>query len=215
MAARSSIDISATATRGGRKRRDQRTLTLLIVGRITGRRYDGLCRIRNISAGGLMAEICTSFDIGEPVRIELRNGQSANGVVRWMREDELGIQFEQPLADIRQFLAEPKPTAHHEDIPLIRSPRLPTDCSADILVDGHHHHAVVTDLSQGGARIASTASLASDGLLVLTIAGLPPLHAAVRWVGTEGAGVAFLDPLAFAPFAQWLGDPALRYNRRN
>jgi len=194
--------------------RDARTLTLLLVGRITGERSDGLCRIRNISTGGLMAEVCAAFAVDEAVRIEFRNGQIVTGSVRWTKAGALGIQFDRPVDDIRQLLSEPKPTGRQAGVRLVRSPRLPTDCSADILLDGRHHRGAITDVSQSGARLVTTAPLERDRLLTLAVAGLPHLRAVVRWIGQDGAGLTFLEPLAFTTLARWLDDPALRYNRR-
>ena len=96
MASKSVIGPPAPAS-GSSRRRDPRSLTLLIVGRITGGNADGLCRIRNISTGGLMAEVCASFAADEAVRIELRNGQVIAGQVRWTRDGALGVQFDTPV----------------------------------------------------------------------------------------------------------------------
>lgn len=205
---------SPSAPQPGQERRDARTLTLLLVGRIVGERTDGLCRVRNISAGGLMAEVFTRFETGDTARIELRNGQSVAGTVRWTKDGGLGLQFEERVDDLGEVLAEPRPLSRRAGLQQVRAPRLLTDCSADIQLDGHHHHAAVTNLSQCGARLATAAAVEPDTLLTLTIAGLPAVSAAVRWVRDGEAGLSFLTPLAFATLARWLDDPALRYNRR-
>lgn len=197
-----------------RMRREARALTLLLVGRISSARTDGLCRIRNISAGGLMAETFARFEVGDAVRIELRNGQMVAGTVRWTRDGGLGLEFDARVEDIHRLLSEPLASGREEGVPLVRAPRLPTDCSADIQLDGHHYRAAVSNLSQGGARLVTSAPLEAGRLLTLAIAGLPTVRAAIRWVGEGTAGLTFLAPLAFATLAQWLDDPALRYNRR-
>lgn len=194
--------------------RDARALTLLLVGRIIGTHGDGLCRIRNISASGLMAEVCASFAIGEMVGIELRNGWMLAGEVRWTKAGTIGLRFERPITDIKRFLAEQRSGLRKPDGRISRSPRLPTDCSADVQIDGLHYHGAVTDLSQHGARLVTSAPLVRDGLMALTMAGLPQLRGVARWLAEDGAGITFLDPLAFAMLAEWLDDPALRYNRK-
>lgn len=205
---------SPSAPPHGQERRDARTLTLLLVGRIVGERTDGLCRVRNISAGGLMAEVFTRFETGDTARIELRNGQSVAGTVRWTKDGGLGLQFKERVENLREVLAEPRPARRRAGVQQVRAPRLLTDCSADIQLDGHHHHAAVANLSQCGARLVTAAALEPDKLLTLTIAGLPAVSAAVRWAKDGEAGLSFLTPLAFATLARWLDDPALRYNRR-
>ncbi len=197
-----------------RERRDPRTLTLLLVGRIIGERTDGLCRIRNISPGGLMAEVFARFEVGDEVRIELRNGQMLAGTVRWTRDGGLGLEFAERVKDIRELLSEPRLGTRQTSGSQIRAPRLPTDCSADVLFDGRHHLGAVANLSQCGARLVTATPLEPDQVLTLAIAGLPPVQAAVRWAKEGEAGLSFLTPLAFATLARWLDDPALRYNRR-
>jgi hypothetical protein len=194
--------------------RDARMLTVLLVGRVIRPRGDGLCRIRNISAGGLMAEICAPFTVGEHVAIELRNDRILDGVVRWIRPGKIGVQFDQPLTDIAQILSEQRSGQRRRGGPARRSPRLLTDCSADIQMDGHHFHGAMIDLSQHGARLVTNAPMRRDRLLRLTVAGLPPLRATVRWLTEDGAGVTFLDPIAFTVLGEWLEKPELRYNRQ-
>jgi hypothetical protein len=193
--------------------RDARMLTVLLVGRIIRPNGDGLCRIRNISAGGLMAEVCARFMVEERVTIELRNDRMLEGVVRWIKPGKIGVQFDQPLTDIAQILSEQRLGQRRRGGPARRSPRLPTDCSADIQLDGHHFHGAVTDVSQHGARLVTSAPVRIDRLLRLTVAGLPPLRGTVRWLTEDGAGITFLDPIAFTLLGEWLEKPELRYNR--
>ena len=194
--------------------REARMVTVLMVGRILGPLGDGLCRIRNLSAGGLMAEVFAPFAVEDRIGIELRNGFMLDGEVRWTRQGQIGIRFDQPVADIKSFLAEQRAGLRRRDGYVGRAPRLLVDCSADIRIDGRHHHGVVADISQYGARLVTAAPLVRDGQLSLSVAGLPHLRGAVRWVAEDGAGITFLDPLGFKPLGEWLRDPALRYNRR-
>lgn len=193
---------------------EARPVTLLLVGRILGPHGDGLCRIRTVSAWGLTAEVRASFAIGEKVRIELRSGHALLGEISSAKPGMIDVRFDAPITDLKQFLAGQRSGQRRPGSQVTRSPRLPADCSADILVDGWHHHGVATDISQNGVRLVTTAPLSRDKLLSVAIAGLPPLRAVVRWCAEDGAGVAFLDPLAFAVLAEWAEDPALRYNRR-
>lgn len=58
-------------------------------------------RVRNLSAGGLMAEYAHPIAIGTPVDIELRGIGWVKGRVAWMAEGRIGIAFERdvnPLA---------------------------------------------------------------------------------------------------------------------
>lgn len=193
--------------------RSPRLMTLLLVGRITGARADLPCRIRNISTGGLMAEVLADFAVAEHVRIELRNGNAVTGSVRWTDGPRLGIQFDTAV-DVERLLSEPSMVRRRATAIVPRAPRLPTDCPAEIRIEGRVRRAAMVDLSQGGAKLVTAAPLGKGGLLTLAVPGLDPLRAAVRWVAGDRAGIAFLEAIAFTRLAEWLGDPAIRYARR-
>lgn len=190
--------------------RAPRFRTLLLVGRMVSARHDALCRIRNISEGGLMAEARADFAAGECVRIELRNGNSIAGSVRWTDGGTLGIMFDAP-ADPQRLLSEPAMARQPRVARVPRSPRLPTDCAAEIRIDGRVQRVKLRDLSQGGARLVIAMPLERDALLTLAVPGLGLLRASVRWVRDDQAGIAFLEAIAFATLAEWFDRPALRY----
>lgn len=54
-------------------------------------------RIRNLSAGGLMAEPNTALVNGQNVRIELRNLGLVAGRVAWANDRQFGIAFDSPI----------------------------------------------------------------------------------------------------------------------
>lgn len=54
-------------------------------------------RIRNLSAGGLMAEVPVRVARGEPVEIHLRSIGWISGHVAWITEGRLGIAFDHPI----------------------------------------------------------------------------------------------------------------------
>lgn len=195
--------------------RDSRTFTLLLVAHVAredGR--DGLCRVRNVSPGGLMADVVMHIREGEAVRVDLRNGQSRAGVVRWVKDGQFGMQFDEPLADVQAFLAEPDRAVRADGVPVIRSPRLDAECSASLLLDGRHYPGTVCDLSQGGARLVTSAPADRDRLLTLSVPGLPSLRTVVRWSDLPSIGVSFLDHLSYAALARWLEDDRMRFSRR-
>lgn len=193
--------------------REPRAFTLLLVSRIVGPRGDGLCRVRNISNGGLMGETVMPLTADERVRVELRNGHCLAGQIRWSENDRIGVRFNTPLHNIKYVLAEPSRARRNDAVPTVRSPRLDTNCSADVQLDGHHHIARLVDISQSGARLKANAPVRRGQLLTLNIAGLPHQQATVRWAAEEDIGLAFLDRLAFNVLAPWLNDPAMRFNR--
>lgn len=54
-------------------------------------------RIRNLSAGGLMAEIPTDVPRGERVEINLRSIGWVSGYIAWVTEGRVGIAFDHPI----------------------------------------------------------------------------------------------------------------------
>jgi hypothetical protein len=51
-------------------------------------------RIRNLSAGGLMADCAFAFEEGEAVWVSIRAVGTAVGTVAWYRAGRLGVQFD-------------------------------------------------------------------------------------------------------------------------
>lgn len=189
--------------------RAPRTMTLLLVGRMIGERSDALCRIRNISDGGLRAEVHAHFEVGERIRIEFRNSDTIAGVVRWADGTVIGVRFDAPV-DVARLLAG-SATQRGEGAQAPRAPRLPTSSWAEIRIGGHVHRAALLDLSQGGAKLRARATLARDAIVTLVVPGLEPVRGVVRWARGEHVGIAFLEPIAFATLAHWLNDPGSRY----
>ena len=51
-------------------------------------------RVRNLSAGGMMADCPTSVEQGRAVEIELRNIGTVPGKIVWARNQQIGVAFE-------------------------------------------------------------------------------------------------------------------------
>lgn len=86
------IDNSA-AKRGA----NRDSLLLKAVLRFPSTKHEGEVRIRNLSAGGLMAETPERVSRGEPVEIHLRSIGWITGHVAWATEGRLGIAFDSPI----------------------------------------------------------------------------------------------------------------------
>lgn len=57
----------------------------------------GEVRIRNLSAGGLMAEAPVLAKRGDKVELELRNIGQVTGYVAWVAQGRFGIAFDHPI----------------------------------------------------------------------------------------------------------------------
>ena len=54
-------------------------------------------RVRNLSAGGLMAECARVADAGTPVMLEVRGIGEVSGKIAWCTEGRIGIALDSPI----------------------------------------------------------------------------------------------------------------------
>jgi hypothetical protein len=184
------------------RRHGRRHVTVLRVGKVVREHGDEICVIRNISAGGVMAQLYSPAKLGEKVIIEFKSGRRLAGDIRWVRGQDAGVQFEDEI-DIVRFLA------GEDDIaggfgP--RAPRLGVGMPAVMRCGVRVHPVTVCDISQGGLKFRAIESTAEGQKLVFRIAGLPPLAGTVRWRDPLYAGISFDTPLALDVLARWAAD---------
>ena len=65
--------------------------------RIPGKCNATRVRIRNLSAGGLMAEAPVDVERGDVVHVDLRNVGDVSGKVAWTAEGRFGVAFDHPI----------------------------------------------------------------------------------------------------------------------
>ncbi len=91
-------DIAALNAAAEAKRiADRDSLLMLATLRFPASNEEGDVRIRNLSAGGLMAEAPVRVARGEKVEIKLRNLGWLSGKVAWVAEGRIGISFDHPI----------------------------------------------------------------------------------------------------------------------
>lgn len=186
-------------TEGIERRADDRIRTLFQVARVvTDDEEQHLCLIRNISAGGLLLETCTPFEIGTHVRIEPKSCAPVVGSVRWMKSRYAGIAFDERI-DVEEYLR-----ARYPDAALTaRQPRLVVSNPARLLVGPIWHIIQLCDVSQGGAKVESDLPIEIDESVILQIDGLAPRAARVRWTHDGRVGLEFLRPIPLPELAGW------------
>ncbi|MDR6147002.1 hypothetical protein QE363_002795 [Sphingomonas sp. SORGH_AS870] len=54
-------------------------------------------RVRNISEGGLMAELPVAVEIGTPIQFDLRGIGLVAGRVAWCTQGRVGVAFDRPI----------------------------------------------------------------------------------------------------------------------
>lgn len=193
--------LSTAVPRPDDRRGDERMPTTLRVIKI--REAEGgreqLIRIRNVSAGGLMAEVGLPMPVGTAVTAEL-NGQWIPATVVWTREGTAGIKFETNL-DLGEMLAGRK--ARHGFRP--RPPRLEVDCKASVRVGKTYYTVDVKDISLGGLKVEPISEYCLGKEVIVVVESLRPVRGEVRWYADRKAGIVFKKPLEFEELAEWVG----------
>jgi hypothetical protein len=90
----SATDVEAKPAKPARNR-DSLFLTARV--RITGEAREHEVRIRNLSEGGLMAELGRAVPVGIAATLQVRGIGEVTGRVAWCAEGRVGIAFDAPI----------------------------------------------------------------------------------------------------------------------
>jgi hypothetical protein len=193
------FSLSTAVPRPAERRSDERVAPMLRVAKLVSDRGEQLIRVRNVSAGGLMAEAGQAVSIGEAVSVEL-SSQKIPGSVVWVREGTVGVKFDQNV-DLGELLAGRKP--RHGFRP--RPPRLEVHCKASLRVDKVYYTVDVHDISLGGMKVEPIEEYCLGKKVVVVVESLRPIRGEVRWYSDRRAGIIFDKPLEFEELAEWIG----------
>jgi hypothetical protein len=194
------FSLSTDVPRPTDQRAEQRLLAILPAAKLVGDGWQDLCRIRNLSAGGLMAEVTTSRDTVGPVVVEINSNQSITGTIVWTRETTVGIKFAENV-DLREILAQRRPRIGFRPRPA----RLDVRCGATVRIGALYHPVEVHDISLGGIKVWLDARDHVGKDVIVTVESLHPIKGIIRWHKEGYAGIVFHKPLEFGELAEWLG----------
>jgi hypothetical protein len=80
------------------QRNDTRDSLLLVASfRIAGSAETMQVRVRNLSSGGLMADVPRAIEIGTAVEVEVRGVGWVNGRIAWVAAGRTGVAFDHPV----------------------------------------------------------------------------------------------------------------------
>ena len=113
------FSLSTAVPRPSERRSDERVAPTLRVAKLEGPSGEQLVRVRNVSAGGLMAEAGQPVTVGDAVTIEL-SSQKIPGSIVWIRDGTVGVKFDQNI-DLGELLAGRKPRHGHGAIEPLKS----------------------------------------------------------------------------------------------
>jgi len=195
-----SFSLSTAVPRPEERRDDPRALSTLRLAKLT--EADGreqLIRLRNVSAGGLMAEIGLPLVVGDQVALDL-NSQAIPATVVWTREGTVGLKYDQNV-DLGELLAGRKP--RHGFRP--RPPRLEVECKATLKLGKTYYTVDVHDISLGGLKVEPIEEYCLGKQVVVVVESLRPIRGEVRWFSERRAGIVFDKPMRFEELAEWIG----------
>jgi hypothetical protein len=194
-----SVSLSTAVPRPMERRSGERVSSTLRLGKLSGPGGDQLIRVKNLSAGGLMAYVAHPPQVGDQVEVELSSQRIPSSVV-WIREDLVGLKFEQNI-DLGELLAGRK--QRHGFRP--RPPRLDIQCKASVKVGKVYYTVDVRDVSLGGMKVEPIAEYCVGAPVVVVVESLKPIKGEVRWYADRKAGIVFDQPLDFDELAEWVG----------
>jgi hypothetical protein len=194
------FSLSTQVPRPTERRTEDRLIAILPVAKLVSEHANYICRIKNLSAGGLMAEVKCPLEVGAQVYIELNSEQRVPGQIVWTREGSLGIKFDQDV-DLRELLANRSQRRGVRP----RPPRLQVSCGATVQIGKLYHPVEVHDISLGGMKVAISDWQCAGRDVIVTIESLRPVRGRVRWYREGHAGIVFDQPLRFEELAEWMG----------
>ena len=193
------FSLTTAVPRPAERRSDERIAPILRVAKLVGAQGEQLIRVRNVSAGGLMAETPHPPQVGEAVELEL-SSQKIPSTVVWIREGTVGVKFDQNV-DLGELLAGRKP--RHGFRP--RPPRLEVNCKASIRVGKVYYTVDVHDISLAGIKVEPIEEYCVGKAVIVVVESLRPIKGQVRWFSDRKAGIVFDKPLDFEQLSEWIG----------
>lgn len=193
------VSLSTTVPRPTERRQDERVPAMLRVGKLVDSSgSQQLIRIKNMSAGGIMAIATRLPGIGDHVDIEV-SSQKIPGTIVWTRDDMLGCKFDQNV-DLGELLAGRKPRLGFRP----RPPRLQIACKASVKVGKVYYTVDVHDISLGGMKVEPIEEYCVGKKVVVVVESLRPIKGEVRWYADRRAGIVFDKPLDFDELSEWV-----------
>ena len=194
------VSLSTAVPRPAERRDDERIPAMLRLGKMVDQAgQQQLIRIKNMSAGGIMAIVTHSPAIEDRVEIEI-SSQKIPATVVWTRGDTIGCKFDQNV-DLGELLAGRKPRLGFR----ARPPRLQIACKGSVKVGKVYYTVDVHDISLGGMKVEPIEEYCVGKKVVVVVESLRPIKCEVRWYSDRKAGIVFEKPLDFAELSEWVG----------
>jgi hypothetical protein len=194
------VSLSVAVPRPVERREDERVSAMLRVGKLVDSAGNQqLIKVKNMSAGGIMAIVTQAPSIGDHVEIEL-SSQKIPSTVVWTRDDLVGFKFDQNV-DLGELLAGRKPRLGFRP----RPPRLEIACKASVRIGKVYYTVDVHDISLGGMKVEPIEEYCVGKKVAVVVESLRPIKGEIRWFADRRAGIVFDKPLDFGELSEWVG----------
>jgi hypothetical protein len=194
------VSLSTGVPRPIERREEERVSAMLRIGKLVDANGNQqLIKVRNMSAGGIMAIVTHPPAIDDHVQIEL-SSQKIPAIAVWTRDDLVGFKFDQNV-DLGELLAGRKPRLGFR----ARPPRLEIACKASVRIGKVYYTVDVHDISLGGMKVEPIEEYCVGKKVIVVIESLRPVKGEVRWFSDRLAGIVFDKALEFDELAEWVG----------
>ncbi|MES2001993.1 MAG: PilZ domain-containing protein [Pseudomonadota bacterium] len=194
------VSLSTAVPRPLERRDDERVSPHLRNGKIIDSQgAEQPIKVRNMSAGGLMAMVGRLYEVGTQVEIEL-SSQKIPATVVWTRDETIGLKFDQDV-DLGELLAGRKPRHGFR----ARPPRLDIPCKASVRIGKTYYGVDVHDISLAGMKVEPIEEYCVGKKVIVVVESLRPVKGEVRWYSDRRAGIVFDKPLEFEQLSEWVG----------
>lgn len=181
------------------RRLSRRYQTVLRVGVVVTETGPQLCVVRNLSAQGLQAKVYRPIPPGERVSVRLREDGALAGSVIWNKAELIGIRFDTVLTGTSFLQA-----LGYDERRRPRVPRIPVICSGMLRIGGRNYRASLSDISPRGAGLTLSEAPDDQGDVCLSLPGLDPIAAQIRWTAGPALGLLFNEVLPVPTLADWI-----------
>ena len=193
------VSLSTSVPRPTERRSDDRLPSMLQQAKLQSASGEQLIRVKNLSAGGLMAVVAKPPAVGDRVDVEF-SAQKIPATAIWTRDDHVGLKFDEDV-DLGELLAGRKPRHGFR----ARPPRLDIACKASIRVGKLYYNVDVHDISLAGMKVEPIEEYCVGKKVIVVVESLRPVKGEVRWFHDRRAGIVFDNPLSFDELTEWVG----------
>jgi hypothetical protein len=181
------------------RRSHERFVTVFRLAKLIGDREE-FCLVRNVSAGGVKAQVFTPKAVGDSIVVDFGDEQPLSAHVAWVEDDNIGLSFDARI-DVGRALSKAPPPGRSRARPI----RLTIGFDIMAMIDEGAEPCRLLDISQGGAKLAMERAPYPGDQMTLEIEGLGKLNCVVRWTREGQVGVAFPGQLPYRNLAAWVG----------